>query len=301
MGRKQRSRIEYARTIAWYDYISEEAKKLWSCHSEYQFYKQIYQHTGYDVSDNIFKKYKFGLSSPSKAWLLYAEKKIQSSRIIFEHPIWSYFNKKLDTQNSVTEKMHQLPKEIREWIIEEGMGVPTPTSSDTLKAIISSHTVDSLSAIYLLYCWGETTNNLELSNLCVNLIFKNLEPILINTPYLRRAHVFLFDELCAHMCKRSNQYLTLAYTDSIDWRKQRLKEWTEDAKLISYANEILLLSNSKLENFASCTKIPISVTDTFNIDIGKVKFENKHVEMRFKKEYEKVLNKHFIIRNKPFR
>lgn len=110
MGRKKRSKIEYARTMAWYDFISAKARKLWDCHSEYQFYKRIYQHTGYDVSDNIFKKYKFGLSSPSKAWLLYAEKKIQSSRIIFEHPIWSYFDSKLDTQNSIAEKMHQLPE-----------------------------------------------------------------------------------------------------------------------------------------------------------------------------------------------
>ncbi len=295
MGRKKRSKIEYARTIAWYDFISAKARKLWDCHSEYQFYKRLYQQTGYDVSDNIFKKYKFGLSSPSKAWLFYAEKKIQSSRIIFEHPIWSYFDSKLDTQKSIAEKMHQLPEEIRHSIIEEGFGVPKPTSPDILKVIISFNTVDSLSAIYLLYCWGVITNNLELSNLCVDLIFKNLEPILINTPYLRRAHVFLFDELCAHMCKRSNLELTIAYTDSIDWRKQRSKEWNQDVKLASFAEEILLLSNPKLETFASSTKSPISATDTFYLEHGKVKFENKHVQMRLKKECEKILNKHFII------
>lgn len=294
MGRKKRSKIEYARTMAWYDFISANARKLWDCHSEYQFYKQIYQHTGYDVSDNIFKKYKFGLSSPSKAWLFYAEKKIHNSRIIFEHPIWSYFDNKLDTQNSIVEKMHQLPEEIRHSIIEEGFGVPTPTSPDTLKTIISSHTIDSLSAIYLLYCWGETTNNLELSNLCADLIFNNLESILRNIPYLKRAHVFLFDELCAHMCKRSNQHLTLTYTDSIDWRKQRSKEWNEDVNLASFAEEILLLSNPKLEIFASSTKSPISATDTFYLYHGKVKFENKYVQMRFKKACQKCLDKHFI-------
>lgn len=297
MGRKKRSKIEYARTIAWYDFVSEEAKKLWNCHSEYQFYKQIYQHTGYDVSDNIFKKYKFGLSSPSKSWLLYAEKKIQSSRVIFEHPIWSYFDIKLDTQNSIAEKMHQLPVEIRHSIIEEGFGVPRPTSPDILKAIISLNTVDSLSALYLLYCWGETTNNLELSNICADLIFKNLEPILIKTPYLRRAHVFLFDELCAHIYMRSNQELTIAYTDSIEWRKQRFKMWAEDVKLASYANEVLLLSNSKLENFAYHTKIPIPTSVIEIFYFGKFNFENKHVEMRFKKECKKCLDKYFTTEN----
>lgn len=293
MGRKKRSKIEYARTIAWYDFISEEAKKLWSCHSEYQFYKQIYQHTGYDVGDNIFKKYKFGLSSPSKAWLLYAEKKLESSRVIFEHPIWSYFENQLDSKNSVIEKMHQLPKEIRQFIIEEGFGVPTPTTPDILNTIISSHTVDSLCGIYLLYCWGEATNNLELSNLCADLIFNNLEHILINTQYLRRAHIFLFDELCAHLCKRSNHLLTIAHTDVIDWREQRAKEWTEKVKLASFSEEILLLSNSKLECFTSSTKSPINIIDTLYLEIGKVRFENKHVEMRFKKECKKCLDKYF--------
>ena len=42
MGRKKRSKIEYARTIAWYDFMSEEARNSWNCHSEYQFHKQIY-------------------------------------------------------------------------------------------------------------------------------------------------------------------------------------------------------------------------------------------------------------------
>lgn len=293
MGRKKRTKAEYARTIAWYDFISDEARNSWNCHSEYQFYKQIYQDTGYDVSDNIFKKYKFGLSSPSKAWLHYAERKIQTSKIIFEHPIWSSCDGSLDTQKSIIEKMYQLPLETRQLIIEDGFGVPTPTTHNFLTKIISSPTLDSLCAIYLLYSWGEVTNNWELSNFCADLIFTNLENILINTPYLRRAHIFLFDELCTRMCKRSHHLLTIEQRDVIDWRKQRSKKWTEDVRLASFTEEILLLSNSKLENFISNEKIPISAIDRFYLNIGKVKFENKYVETRFQREYKNCLNKYF--------
>ncbi|NNH01983.1 hypothetical protein [Acinetobacter sp. ANC 5414] len=294
MGRKKRSKIEYARTIAWYDFVLYKAQELWKCHSEYQFYKQIYQDTGYDVSDNIFKKYKFGLSSPSKAWLLYAERKIQTSRLIFEHPIWSYFDSELNTQESIVEKMCQLPIETRELIIEDNFGAPTPTSYDFLTQVISTHTVDNLCAIYLLYCWGEVTNNQDLSNFCAYLILNNLEKILSKNPHLRRAHIFLFDEMCARMFKREHRELTITYTDKIDWRRQRFEEWTEAVKLASFAEEILLLSNPKLEIFASSTKSPISATDTFYLDHGIVKFENKYVQMRFKKACQKCLDKHFI-------
>lgn len=295
MGRKKRSKIEYARTIAWYDLIYAEAKILGNFQSEYQFHKQIYQDIGYDVSDNILKKYKFGLSSPSKAWLHYAERKIQNSKIIFEHPIWSSFDDHLDTEKSIIEKIYQLPLETRQLIIEDGFGVPTPTTHDFLTKIISSHTLDHLCAIYLLYSWGEVTNNWELSNFCADLIFNNLENILINTPHLRRAHIFLFDELCTRMCKRSHHMLTVAHTDLIDWRGQRSKKWTEDVRLASFAEEIFLLSNSKLENFISNKKIPISAVDMFYLNIGSVKFENKYVETRFQREYKKCLDKYFSI------
>lgn len=293
MGRKTRSKIEYARTIAWYDFIYHEAKKSWKCRSEYQFYKQIYQDTGYDVSDNIFKKYKYGLSSPSQAWLMYAERKIQTSRQIFEHPIWSYCHKQFDTQNSIVDEMHKLPEGIRHSIIEEGFGVPSPTSPNILKAIISSNTLDSLSAIYLLYWWGETTNNLELGNLCANLILNNLQFILKKLPYLRRAHVFLFDEMCGRMFIREHQELTITYTDKIDWRKERFSEWEEAVKRASFVEEILLLSNPKLEIFAPSTKSPIDITDTFHFDHGKIEFENKYVQMRFKKVYKECLSNNF--------
>ena len=294
MGRKKRSKIEYARTIAWYDFIFNKAKESWKCRSEYQFYKQIYQDTGYDVSDNIFKKYKFGLSSPSQAWLMYAERKAQTSRLIFEHPVWSYFDSELNTQESILKKMSELSSEVRELIIEDNFGSPAATSYDFLKQIISAHTVDNLCAIYLLYCWGEVTNNQDLSNFCAQIILKNLEKILSKNPYLRRAHIFLFDEMCRRMFKREHRELTITNTDKIDWRKERCEEWTVAVKLASFAEEILLLSNPKLEIFASSTKSPISATDTFYFDHGIVKFENKYIQMRFRNACQECLDKHFI-------
>ena len=204
-------------------------------------------------------------------------------------------------QKSIVQKMHQLPIETRKLIIEDNFSTPTPTSYDFLTQVISVHTVDNLCAIYLLYCWGEAINNQDLSNFCAYLILNNLEKILSKNPHLRRAHIFLFDEMCVRMLKREHCELTITYTDEIDWRRQRYKEWTDAVKLASFAEEILLLSNPKLEIFASSTKSPISTTDTFSLENGIVKFENKHVQMRFKKACQKCLDKYFITTFKLYR
>lgn len=294
MGRKKRNKIEHARIIAWYDFIHAKTKKLWNFDSEYQFYKKIYQDTGYEVSDNIFKKYKFGLSTPQKAWLDYADMKAQDSKKIFDHPIWTYFNNGLDTEASIIKEMHQLPIQIRELIIEEDFGAPTPTSPNILKSIISHPTIDNFAALYLLYCWGEIINNSELSNLCADLIANSFEQFLTNTPYLRRAHILLFDEVCARLVKRDTRQLTITNIEHIKWRELRSKSWALSTRLSSFSEEIILLSNAKLANHRSSEKNPISIIDCFYLT-NTTQFENTHIEKRFKRERENFLKNYFSI------
>ena len=57
MGRNARGILEYAKTITWFDYLFNEAKKLKHLNitNDYKFYKFMYSNSKHSPEDKLFK------------------------------------------------------------------------------------------------------------------------------------------------------------------------------------------------------------------------------------------------------
>ena len=253
MGRRARGILEYAKTITWYDYLFNEAKKLKELKitNEYQFYKFMYSNSIYSPEAKLFKKYKFGLSTPQKSWKESTEELIPSATDIIEHPIWNIENLEFNSDKVISE-MHNLNLGIREHVICEGVYTPQPVSYSILKKISAFHDLDAIYAIYLLYQWGLIINNYLLCNYCAETLEKNLEKFLLNISYLHRSHIFLFDIIFNKIKKMNYKELTIAEVTNINWRKLRGTDWKSNIRMQSFISEYNLSRNSiiskKLEN-----------------------------------------------------
>lgn len=267
LGRRARGILEYAKTITWYDYLFNEAKKLKDLNitNEYQFYKFMYSNSKHSPEDKLFKKYKFGLSTPQKSWKESSEANIPGATDILEHPIWNIENIEFNS-NKVISEMHNLTLDIREHVICEGLSTPQPISSSILKKITSFGNLDAIYAIYLLYQWGLIIHNHELSNYCVQILEKNLDKILINISYLNRSHIFLFDIIFNNIIKRSYKDLTKSEITHINWRLLRAKIWKSDIRMNSYISEYNLSKNSVISKKLENKKIYISLNDNLTVN-----------------------------------
>ncbi|MCE6003352.1 hypothetical protein KSB07_03105 [Acinetobacter junii] len=263
MGRRARGILEYAKTITWYDYLFNEAKKLKELKiiNEYQFYKFMYSNSIYSPEAKLFRKYKFGLSTPQKAWKKSTEELIPSAIDIIEHPIWNIENLEFNSDKVISE-MHNLTLGIREHVICEGVYTPQPVSYSILKKIASFHDLDAMYAIYLLYQWGLIINNYELCNYCAEALEKNLETFLLNISYLHRSHIFLFDIIFDKIRKISYQGLTKAEVTNINWRLLRAKTWISDIRMNSYVSEYNLSKNAVISKKLENREIYISYSDS---------------------------------------
>ncbi|WP_104501001.1 hypothetical protein [Acinetobacter indicus] len=263
MGRRARGILEYAKTITWYDYLFNEAKKLKELKiiNEYQFYKFMYSNSIYSPEAKLFRKYKFGLSTPQKAWKKSTEELIPSAIDIIEHPIWNIENLEFNSDKVISE-MHNLTLGIREHVICEGVYTPQPVSYSILKKIASFHDLDAMYAIYLLYQWGLIINNYELCNYCAEALEKNLEAFLLNISYLHRSHIFLFDIIFDKIRKISYQGLTKAEVTNINWRLLRAKTWISDIRMNSYVSEYNLSKNAVISKKLEKREIYISYSDS---------------------------------------
>lgn len=278
LGRRARGILEYAKTITWYDYLFNEAKKLKDLKitNESQFYKFMYSNSIHSPEDKLFKKYKFGLSTPQKSWKESSEKNIPGATDILEHPIWNIENIEFNSHKVISE-MHNLTLDIREYVICEGLYTPQPTSYLTLQKIAYFDNLDAIYAIYLLYQWGLIIHNYELCNLCVKAFEKNLETFLLNISHLSRSHIFLFDMIFNKIRKKSYQGLTIPEVTNINWRLLRAKTWIRDMRMNSYISEYNLSKNSviakKLENkeiYISCTDSLILNSKFATVANGKI-------------------------------
>ncbi|MDV4313684.1 hypothetical protein MY149_12445 [Acinetobacter indicus] len=155
MGRRARGILEYAKTITWYDYLFNEAKKLKELKiiNEYQFYKFMYSNSIYSPEAKLFRKYKFGLSTPQKAWKKSTEELIPSAIDIIEHPIWNIENLEFNSDKVISE-MHNLTLGIREHVICEGVYTPQPVSYSILKKLLPSMIL-MLCMLFIFYISGD--------------------------------------------------------------------------------------------------------------------------------------------------
>lgn len=263
MGRNARGILEYAKTITWYDYLFNEAKKLKDLNitNEYQFYKFMYSNSKHSPEDKLFKKYKFGLSTPQKSWKESTEENIPGATCIIQHPIWDIENTKY-TLNKIINDMHNLSSDIRGYVICDGLHSPQPISYSTLEKIISFRNLDAIYSIYLLYQWGLIINNYELCNYCAEALEKNLENFLLNISYLYRSHIFLFDIIFDKIRKISYRGLTIADVTNINWRLLRAETWDSDIRMNSYETEYKLSKNSVISKKFENKEIYISNSDS---------------------------------------
>ena len=263
MGRNARGILEYAKTITWYDYLFNEAIKLKDLNitSEYKFYKFMYSNSKHSPEDKLFKKYKFGLSTPQKSWKESTEKNIPGATCIIQHPIWDIENTKY-TSNKIINDMHNLSSDIRGYVICDGLHNPQPICYPTLEKIISFENLDAIYSIYLLYQWGLIINNYELCNYCAIALEKNLETLLLNISYLHRSHIFLFDIIFDKIRKISYRGLTIADVTNINWRLLRAKNWISDIRMNSYVSEYELFKKSVISEKFKNKEIYISNSDS---------------------------------------
>ncbi|MFH7765034.1 hypothetical protein [Acinetobacter sp. BSP-28] len=282
MGRRARGILEYAKTITWYDYLFNEAKKLKDLKitNEYQFYKFMYSNSRYSPEDKLFKKYKFGLSTPQKSWKESSEKNIPSATDIIEHPIWNIENTEYNSDKIISE-MQNLTLGIRKHVICEGVYTPQPISYSILKKIASFHDLDAIYAIYLLYQWGLIINNYQLCNYCAEALEKNLETFLLNISYLYRSHIFLFDIIFDKIRKISYQGLTKAEVTNINWRLLRAKTWISDIRMNSYVSEYNLSKNSVISKKLENKEIYISSTDFFILNSTFATVANNTISLSY--------------------
>lgn len=282
MGRRARGILEYAKTITWYDYLFNEAKKLKELKiiNEYQFYKFMYSNSIYSPEAKLFRKYKFGLSTPQKAWKKSTEELIPSAIDILEHPIWNIENLEFNSDKVISE-MHNLTLGIREHVICEGVYTPQPVSYSILKKISDFHDLDAIYAIYLLYQWGLIINNYQLCNCCAETLEKNLEKFLLNISYLHRSHIFLFDIIFNKIKKVNYKDLTIAEVTNINWRKLRGTDWKSNIRMNSYVSEYKLSKNAVISEKLKKKEIYISYSDSLILRVKIATDPNDLIALNF--------------------
>jgi len=282
LGRRARGILEYAKTITWYDYLFNEAKKLKDLKitNEYQFYKFMYSNSRHSPEDKLFKKYKFGLSTPQKSWKESSEEIIPGATDIIEHPIWNIESIELNSDKIISE-MHNLALDIREYVICEGMYSPQPISYSILNKISSFKNLDAIYAIYLLYQWGLIINNHQLCNYCAQSLEKNLTTFLLNINYLYRSHIFLFDIIFDKIKKITYKGLTIAEVTNINWRQLRGTNWKSDIRMNSYISEYNLSKNSVISKKLENKEIYISYSDSLILNAKFATDPNDIITLNF--------------------
>ncbi len=93
-GRNARGILEYAKTITWFDYLFNEAKKLKHLNitNDYKFYKLMYSILNIHLKINYLRYLVYlHLKNHGKES---TEKNIPGATCIIQHPIWDIENTK---------------------------------------------------------------------------------------------------------------------------------------------------------------------------------------------------------------
>ena len=69
MGRPLRTRIDFAKTLSWYDFFHNQLIAFGKIKNDFGLAKLLCKDTENSHESNLFKKYKFGLSTPQQEWI----------------------------------------------------------------------------------------------------------------------------------------------------------------------------------------------------------------------------------------
>lgn len=251
MGRPRRTRIDFAKTISWYDFFYNQLVHSGRYKNDYDMEKFFYGYPEEHDVKSLFKKYKFGLSTPQKYWISTVESKCIGSSNIINHPLWKILKYQTFNEYLILLELTTLPHYILHIIFSnEGM---KEFDKNDLKAISNYGSLDSVFALYLLHHWGVTINSTALANDCCSLLINSLGLLLEKNPHLHRSHILLFDELCNQIFLTELKGYSRPLKIKLNWREYRRKNWSSEVKEISTKAEADFRIHPKLQDFIQST------------------------------------------------
>ncbi|WP_436661444.1 hypothetical protein [Acinetobacter sp. P1(2025)] len=250
MGRPLRTRIDFAKTISWYDFFYNQLVHFGRYKNDYDMEKFFYGYQEDHKVQSLFKKYKFGLSTPQKYRIISVESKCIGSSNIINHPIWKILKYQTFDENLILLDLNDLPKYIVD-IILSNRRIRDFDKID-LEYIANYGSLDSFCTLYLLHHWGVTINSTALSNDCCSLLINSLELLLKKNPHLHRSHVLLFDELFNQIFIMELNGYNRPIKIKLNWRQYRNSNWSNEIKNISIKAEVDLHAHSKLNHLIPC-------------------------------------------------
>ncbi|EHU3239227.1 hypothetical protein ACX0AN_003585 [Acinetobacter baumannii] len=249
MGRHSRSRIEYAKTITWYDFCFNQLSHFNAIKTDYAFTKFIYKNINKNQDNNLFKKYKYGLSSPKNEWIDIVDSKIIGSAEILTHQIWSDLNNQPQDEELILIQLRKLPYYLTEALLDKDFYSMREFNKENLFKIAQFSSLDSLSVLYLLHRWGYTIGSHSLINDSNSIIIESLEQLIKKNHHLHRSHVLLFDELLEQIFAINTMGYNRPLKVKFNWRQYREKNWGEDIRRLSMEKENLLITHPQIIKF----------------------------------------------------
>lgn len=249
MGRHPRSRIEYAKTITWYDYCFNQLKYFEGIKSDYAFTKFLYKDTDKNQDNNLFKRYKYGLSTPQNEWMDIVDSKVNGSSGILNHQIWNNLKNCPQDEESILIQLQQLPTFITAPVLDKENFSIKEFDEKALVHVAQFQSLDSLSALYLLHRWGYIIGSHRLVNDCYSVILNSLCGLLIVHSCLDRSHVLLFDELFEQIFVITVIGYSRPSKGQFSWRESRERSWDKGIKNLSKKEENFLLTHPEISLF----------------------------------------------------
>jgi len=246
MGRPLRTKIDFAKTISWYDFFYNQLVHFGRYKNDYDMEKFFYGYPEIHDVKSLFKKYKFGLSTPQKVWISKVESKCIGSSNIINHPIWETLKCQTLNEDSILLELNNLPQYMVEVILSNGC-IKDFNKSD-LEFLTNYNSLDSVIALYLLHHWGMTINSNALANDCCSLLINSLGFLLEKNPHLHRSHILLFDELCNQIFLMELKGYSRPLKIKLNWREYRKSNWSSEIKDISTKAEADLHTHPKINH-----------------------------------------------------
>ncbi|MEN8392433.1 hypothetical protein ABFP25_15105 [Acinetobacter indicus] len=247
MGRPRRTRIDFAKTISWYDFFYNQLVYFGRYKNDYDMEKFFYGYPEEHDVKSLFKKYKFGLSTPQKYWISIVESKCIGSSDIINHPLWKILKYQRFDEDLILLELTALPQHIVKIISSNGR-IKDFDKSD-LEHIANFGSLDSFCALYLLHHWGVIINSTALANDCCSFLINSLGLLLEKNPHLHRSHILLFDELCNQIVLTELKGYSRPLKIKLNWREYRRKHWPSAIKEISTKAEADFRFHPKLQDF----------------------------------------------------
>ena len=250
MGRPLRTRIDFAKTLSWYDFFHNQLIAFGKIKNDFGLAKLLCKDTEKSHESNLFKKYKFGLSTPQQEWIDIIDSKCIGSSNIINHSIWKNLKYRTTEEKLILIELNNLPNYIFENLIINGH-IKDFNKSD-LEKLAQYGSLDSLCALYLLHQWGYSIGSTSLVNDCCSFIINTLELLLKRHDYLERSHIFLFDEICDQIFIMELKGYNRPLKIKLNWPQYRDRNWTIEIREKSKRTEADLIAHPKINHLIPC-------------------------------------------------